>query len=256
METVKDLLRARQDREEPAVTSNTRVSDYSYEGLVTDVWKAANLFSHYGVHRGGTVTVAGRTDSNRPVWNSGVVHPLVAILGAMTVGASVSFPKRSRTESDVLVAPVESIDSYSTGPGCTVLTYGEPPESADVTGFESALWSENAVEPPEPLSSGTTAMSLDGRQLSHASLIDAAKRLRTAYDLDESATLRSLPHPVEVGSVAAGIIAPILVGATIAIDPPGQDVVGDDNVMTIGTRDTGGTPTISVSTVDVGNQGD
>jgi acyl-CoA synthetase (AMP-forming)/AMP-acid ligase II len=228
MEVIGDLLARERRSDAPAARDEARGSRdggettaaYSYHDLVTTAWKTANFFSHRGVHEGATVAVV----------DGPAVPAVLSFLGAAQLGAVTRFGPPDQVEADLLVGPGESVLGYDLPAGATRVAYttGENVEDPSVAAFGRSVWSENPVEPPEGVSPGTPALWTPEGALPHSDLLARAEA--AAVDLDPGDEVVVRAPLATVGTVVAGVLAPLLVGATVVF--PGVDTVGDVTVAT------------------------
>jgi len=225
METLADLVAAGRERDGTAVEVAGRTTPYSYREFCTNVWKAANLLGHYGVHPGGDVAVVpGRKEAESDGWpeQRGFVDsadPLLALLGGTLPGATVTATPDQPVESRALVLPAGWWAQYETTPRCSALAYGGPPEDPQLAHFEAERWSENPTKPPEQVDPATPALRVDGATHSHGELLAAATTVTDRHGLDEASRV-GLTAPVDApAALVAGVLAPLSVGGTVVLAP-------------------------------------
>ena len=210
MDVIGDLVARDRRSEELAVRTDSRAGSYSYEKLCTNAWKAGNLLRHYGVRGGATVAVDAGESVSPP--------PLTAFFGAALLGAPVDFDPAADTDAKALVAPADRMDRYGPAPGTKALGYGDVPEAPEVVHYEEQLWSENPNSPPDIVAADATALYADEGPFTHDRLLSAAEGVVTEYSLDADATVALRAPLAEPGTVVAGVLAPVLAGATILVD--------------------------------------
>jgi len=239
METLTELVAAAKEREGPALDAAGRSAPYSYREFATNCFKAGNLLGHYGVHPGADVTVAvgpkeapasasddsgaGATDGSAGNEASGdaamgypdAAEPLLAILGGASVGATVDVTPATPVESRALVFPAWR--SYETAPQCSPLAYGGPPSEPSVAHFEAALWSENPTAPPERVAADDPALRAAGGTYTHGTLLAVAGDVVEDHGLDESSQVTLSAALTEPGALVAGVLAPLVAGATVLL---------------------------------------
>ena len=235
-ETLKQLVSAGRRRTGTALEIAGRRTPYRYEDFCTNCYKAANLFGQYGGHPGGRIDVvvgpkpefesnAAEPIIHRPAAGTSdrggrftSAAPLYALVGGTLIGATVAI-QPDPIDSRVLVAPTGWQTRYDLPPGCSVLGYGGPPESAEVAHFEAECWSQNPTEPPEPVDPTDSAVRMAGEQFTHAEVCELADR--TARDLQLDANTRlGLTAPLRTpAAVIGGVLAPLSVGATVVVGP-------------------------------------
>lgn len=233
MQTLEDLVAEARGRDGTLFESSDRAAGYSYGEVATNAWKAGNLLRHYGVRPGERVAVVvgpKRPDeSAEPGWLGGAPAPVLALLGAAVDGGVVDLDPPGAVDATVLVGPDAWLDRYEPGPGTKPIAYGGPPEDPVVAHFEREAWSENPLAPPGDVGPRDPLLAAD-ELYSHAELLAASRRIVADHDLtadDRVAVRAPFTHP---GTVVAGLLAPMRIGATILLgDADGATVaVGDD----------------------------
>ena len=243
MQTIADLVAEARERDATLFASVDDSVDHSYEAVCTTAWKAGNLLRHYGVRPGDSVAVvvgpADPTEQDETGRLGDSPTPILAILGGMLAGASVTLDPVAAVEAKALVAPTAWLDDYTPGPGTKPIGYGGEVTEPTVAQFEREAWSENPVEPPVELDPTTTAIG-GTEQYTHGDLLAEARRLVAETGLEAGDRL-ALAAPFTPGSLVAGVLAPLSVGATIVIVPdeeaaevgfPAVDVVVTDSAAT------------------------
>lgn len=234
METVADLVAAGRDRDGVALSVPGRVTDYRYNDVCTNVWKTGNLLRHYGLRAGAAATVAvgpKQPDGRETLGWLDTVDPLLGLLGAAQLGATLDLDPATDTvvEGRVFLLPDEWVDEYEAGPGTSRVAYGGPPEDSGVVHFERERWSENPMQPPDP--PGAADELLAG--YTHGDLVGAAQRVADEYGLGEEDRV-ALAAPLAgsgrsvAGTLAGGILAPMLAGAAVVATGPAVDADADD----------------------------
>lgn len=259
-ETLKHLVAAGREREGSALDVRRRPAPYSYHKFSTNVWKAGNLFGHYGVHTVGRLAVAvgpksretdasGSNGSTRDGWGRlDAAEPLLAILGGTIVGASVDLTPSEPVDAPALVAPAHwDIDVT---PSCTQLAYGGPPDDPAVTHFERSVWSENPIEPPEQVDPADVAVSFDGEQWTHENLLAGVAELVEEHGIDADSSVVLATDITEPGGLLAGVLTPLAVGATIVVPEKEAAAPGDVSADTFVVSDESGGENV-VSAADV-----
>ncbi len=243
MDTLADLLAGGREREGPAIDAPGRTAPYTYREFCTNAWKAGNLLRHYGVRPDARVAVVvgpkEPTSADEPGTLGTSADPLVALFGGAAVGATVDVTPESPVETRALVAPDAWLDRYDVAPGCSRLAYGGPPEEPDVANFERELWSENPTEPPDSVASDDVVLAAGTDRKTHRQLLATAESVVRDYDLAAGDSVGLAAPLTSARAVAAGVVAPLSVGATIR---PGRD--GDVRyVVTPGDSDGDGVET-------------
>jgi hypothetical protein len=243
METVAALVAAGRDREGPVLDAPGRNAPYTYGEFSTNCWKAGNLLRHYGARGGarlGLVVGPKHPDeADEPGWLGTAADPLVALLGGACLGATVVLSPPEPIEARAFVCPDAWMDRYDIAPGCSKLAYGGPPEDADVAHFERELWSENPIEPPDPVGPDDTLLDIDGETTTQGDLLTAGESVAVEHDLAGGDRVAVDAPLSSAGAIAAAVVAPLSVGATIV---PGGDAAGEC-VYTV-TEDDASGPTV------------
>ncbi|RDI70393.1 acyl-CoA synthetase family protein [Halopelagius longus] len=214
------------DRRAPATAlrADAPGRSYSYYDFVTTSYKAGNVLRYLGVREGDRVDV----EPDR------LPEPVLTFYGAAQLGAVVSFdPDPDASDPPrAAVVPVERESEFATEPGSKLAVYGGPPERPTTTHWEKEVWSENPAVHPASVAAEDPLLAAD-RTYSHAEVLSAAAAAAEDADLrpgEDVAVRGSLSHP---GVVAAGLVAPVLVGATILFpdgDAEGEGPSGDVRV--------------------------
>jgi len=236
METVADLVAAGRDREGVVLSVPGRTTDYRYDDFCTNVWKSGNLLRHYGLRAGATATVAvgPKEPASGPGGTLGWLDsadPLLGVLGAAQLGAPVALDPSpdAAVGGRVFVLPAAWVGEYGTEAGSSLLAYGGPPEDAEVVHFERERWSENPMQPPDPPAPGDDLLA----GYTHGDLVGAAVRVADEYGLGGDDRV-ALAAPLAgtgagvAGTLAAGVLAPMLAGASAVATGPAVGVGPDD----------------------------
>jgi hypothetical protein len=183
--------------------------EYDYRRFCTTAWKVSSLFRHFGVRDGSTVEIA---DDPHP-------EPILAFLGTALLGGTARFTRDTETEIDAraVVTPVGGAHEYDLSPGSKRIVYGGPSDDPSVAYFERDVWSENPTEPPNLVGSEQAVLQTDESTYSHADLFDVARSVVNTWDLTANAVVAVRASLREMGTIAAGIVAPLLVGGTILL---------------------------------------
>jgi hypothetical protein len=199
---------------------------YTAHKFCTDAWKTASLFRYHGVGPGRGVTVAADPTP----------QALLSFFGAALLGAPVRFGDAIEAETRMVVGPAAEVESLTVDPGTKRVIYGDEPSDPDVIHFERDIWSENPTMPPDTVSPAETALTTADRTYTHESLLTAAEGVvdeRGLTDADAVAVRASLAKP---GTLVAGVLAPLHVGASVLLAETGPDPTlvvgeGDDSAL-------------------------
>ena len=219
METVRAVLARAREHEGEALVAAGRATPYTHRDIATGAWKAGNLLAHYGVGAGRPVAVAVGPKTPGPAAEAGrlgaAADPLLAMLGAMAAGGAVAPVRDGPVDAAALVAPAGWLDRFEPAPGTAVLAYGGPPADPAVAHFERERWSENPVEPPEPVAPADPALRGGAGSVSNRALVGAARDLAAEHGLGSGGTVRLAARVTSAGGFAAGVLAPLVAGATV-----------------------------------------
>jgi hypothetical protein len=203
MDTVADVVASLDDPDRSAVHAG-RV--YDAREFRSQVYKTGNALRHSGVREDVTVAVL---DVPEP-------PALLTFLGASLLGGTTVFDPDPVVEARVLAGPTGELGAYDLPPGGQRVAWGEPPVNPAWTYFERDVWSENPAF-PEPSVTEETEL-LPG--LTHGEAVDAATDVAAEYDADDVVALRA--PLADTGVVVAGVVAPLLAGASILLPEAGE----------------------------------
>ncbi|WP_340101175.1 hypothetical protein [Salinibaculum salinum] len=234
METLADLVAVGRDREGAVVDAPERNAPYTYGEFSTNAWKAGNLLRHYGVRAGARMgLVIGPKHpepDDEPGWLGTTPDPLLALLGGACLGARVVLSPPQPVEARAFVCPDAWLDRYDVAPGCSRLAYGGPPEATGVAHFERELWSENPIEPPDPVAADDPFLDIDGATETQGALLSAGESIAATHGLNSGDRIALDAPLTSAGAIAAGVVAPLAVGATIVV---GEGAVAGDVRYTV-----------------------
>ncbi len=202
METVADVVASLDDPDRPVLRAE-RVHDA--REFRSRAYKTGNALRHRGVREGAGVAIL---DVPAPA-------ALHTFFGAALLGATVEFGPDRVVEARVLAGPTAELGEYDLPPGGQRVGWGEPPTDPSWMYFERDVWSENPTF-PEPTVAAETEL-LAG--VAHGDAVAAAEQVAETYDENDRVALRApLADP---GTVVAGVLAPLLAGASILLPSAG-----------------------------------
>jgi hypothetical protein len=213
MDTIADVVSGLDDPEQPALRHTRAMDARSTRGRV---YKTGNALRHRGV----------RVESGVAILDVPEPEAVHTFLGASLLGATVEFGPDLVVDARVLAGPTGELGAYDLPAGGQRVGWGEPPADPSWMYFERDVWSENPAFPEPEISVETTLLG----DATHGEVVAAAERVADDhYDgSDEVAVRAPLTHP---GTVVAGVVAPLIAGATIVLPPAGGDgtvaVAGD-----------------------------
>ncbi len=202
-----DLLARERRSNRPALGGGGRELDY--RRFITTAWKAGNYLRHLGVRKGSTVGVVGEGPP-----------AVLSLFGAAALGAAVWVDPSADSSPDVLVAPTNRLGRFDAPSRSNRVGYGSEPDDPAVSYFERDVWSENPVEPPERVAPEDAALRGAFGEWSHTDVFDAADGVTEQLSPEDTVALRaSLSNP---WVVAAGVVAPLSVGARVLFPEEGE----------------------------------
>jgi len=237
-EVLGDLVAPSRRRDAPAYRhAEEPARCWSYETLCTTTWRTANLLRLYGVHTGATVGIVDAPKEPGATADDGrdpatpIPEVIGALLGAGLLGAVVEFDPDPDFEGAALLCPAAVAAEAGVGPECTVLAYGGPPADPSVVHFEEEVWSETPIAPPESVRPDADVLAAGRDRFDHATLLGAAAGFADEQGLDDGDTVAVDASLAEPGTVVAGVIAPLLVGAAIQVGGGSATVrIGDGGI--------------------------
>ena len=247
--TVGELVARERRNDTLAVYAAAQDRTYSYFDLCNTAAKAGNVLRHVGVRPGDTVWIEPRPDP----------EPVITALGAAQLGAVVRFvgPHDGKAgwladeqpTAVVVHAAAESVASVD--PGTSLVVYGDKPDGAGVTHWETEVWSENPAAPPAPIGPTDPVLAVGRDQYSHRTLLATAEAAceRASITADTTVALRaSLTDP---RVLAAGVFAPLSVGGTVALPDGPLDAERFDPLVTVGE---GGGASLTPASLPLGSE--
>ncbi|MFD1569916.1 long-chain fatty acid--CoA ligase [Halorubrum laminariae] len=218
MDVVGDLLaRDRRSRDIALVTVDGR--ERTYRDLITNAYKAANVLRYLGAREGSVVAVDPAPE----------LHTVLAFLGAARLGAPVRFDPDAGVDAGdrVVLVSVDDEPTIEPAPGTNLVAFGGPPERPETTHWEQELWSENPATPPSEVAPedavicarrrGSSDRAPSDRDVSHRAILDAAAAVADRYDMTAASRVTFGGGLSNTRAVAAGLVAPLSVGATVAL---------------------------------------
>ncbi len=188
---------------------------YTYFDLCNTAAKAANVLRHVGVRRGDGVVLA---DDLAP-------EVVLSFLGTALVGGIATIgahPETVESEStSAIVVPADAEGSIDPSPGVALICYGSSPDRPETTHWEAEVWSENPASPPGEHGPEDRVLiePETEREFTHAELLAAARTVVEEYELAGDARVAIGGALSDPGTIAAGIVAPLIVGGTILLQP-------------------------------------
>jgi hypothetical protein len=216
MQTLADVLARDRRSDAPALYAEGPTTQrYDYRRFLTTAWKTGNFLHKRGVRTGATVAIVP----------SARAQPVVTFLGASLLGAVTTFDPPTAVEARAFVAPTDRLGEYDIAPGTATVGYGADPEDPAHDYWEGGVWSENPTMPPEPTEPSDPILDDGDRQYTHADLLAGAE-----WAVDELSL--TVDDAVVVGGsvaspavLAAGVLAPLVVGTSIRLDGGADDTV-------------------------------
>jgi hypothetical protein len=216
MQTLADVLARDRRSDAPALSAEGPTTQrYDYRRFLTTAWKTGNLLHKRGVRTGATVAVVP----------SARAQPVLTFLGASLLGAVTTFDPPTEVAARAFVAPTDRLPEYDIAPGTATVGYGADPENPAHDYWEGGVWSENPTMPPEPTSPSDPILDDGDRQYTHADLVAGAEWAVEELDLSADDTVAVEGSVASPAVLAAGVIAPLVAGASIRLDGGDEDTV-------------------------------
>jgi hypothetical protein len=212
-ETIGDAVARERRTSGPALRARASGRTYSYRDFITTSYKAGNVLRHLGVGPGDEVRVASEY----------VPEPVLSFYGAAQLGAVTRFGTEIEGEPPrVVVAPAAREAEFDLPPGHHLVVYGDPPTDPSVTHWEAEVWSENPAVHPVAVDGSDTLLAAADRTYTHSEVLAAAAGVVADAGIDPGTEVVLRGPPTDPAVVVAGVVAPILAGATIVL-PDGWD---------------------------------
>jgi non-ribosomal peptide synthetase component F len=225
MEVLEDLVARDRRDDSTALRAAGSGRTYDYRRFCTTAWKVGNLLRHHGVRRGDVVAVA---DEPTP-------EPVLTLYGAACMGAVVRFSDRPGRvgAARAVVVPRADLDAEAVAADTKPVCYDGPHEDPSVGHFERDVWSENPAVPPGDVAAGDPLLEADRKAYTHRRVLEAAASVADHHGIGTDTTVAIDPAAplTRPAIVAAGVVAPILAGGTVANGPRADAdlVVGGPN---------------------------
>lgn len=181
---------------------------YSYRDFITTSYQAGNVLRHLGVRPGDEVGIAAEY----------APEPVLTFYGAAQLGAVTRFGAGVEGEPPrVVVAPATHESEFDLPPGHHLAVYGDSPTDPSVTHWETEVWSENPAVHPVAVDGDDPLLVADGRTYAHSEVLAAAADVIADADIDPGTEVLLRGPLTDPAVVVAGLVAPILAGATIVL---------------------------------------
>lgn len=221
--TLPDVIRRDRRSETPALyATGNQEHVYSYHRFCTIVWQTGNFLRHLGVRDGTTVAIA----------EDRVPQPVLALFGTALLGGIAWIGAPRTVGARAVVAAADDIEEYNLPPGGQRAGYDGEPSDPATYHFEEEVWSENPTQVPREYDPDVAVLSNGDREYTHRELLIPAAEVATGISHDDLvAVLAPLSDP---RTVAAGLLAPLLVGAAIVLpdDETIPTLEADDRTIT------------------------
>lgn len=221
---VRDLLARERRDDTPALRVDAQDRTRSYRDLCNTAYKVGNILSHYGVRSGDRVAVD-------PLAHP---EPVLTFLGASLLGATVQFEAEPGTDARAVVVHADREEAFDLQPGSHLLAFGDVPERPETAHWEAEVWSENPVFPPTGRDPDDSVLVAENETYSNRDFLTAARAVVDSLDLDGDSRVAVRASLADPRTVAAGIIAPLLVGGVVHL--PGD---GEESSATVSVTDDG-----------------
>lgn len=212
-ETLGDAVARERRTSGVALRARASGRTYSYHDFVTTSYKAGNVLRHLGVRPDDEVCIAAES----------VPEPVVSFYGAAQLGAVTRF--RAGPEGvapRVVVAPATRESEFDLPPGHHLAVYGDPPTDPSTTHWETEVWSENPAVHPVAVDGSDPLFAAGDRTYTHEEVLAAAAGVIDEAGIEPGTEVVLRGPLTDPAVVVAGLVAPILAGATIVL-PDGRD---------------------------------
>jgi hypothetical protein len=119
-----------------------------------------------------------------------------------------------------VVAPAEREDDFDLPPGHRLAVYGDKPTAPSTTHWETEVWSENPAIHPATVATDDPLLATADRTYSQAAALAAASDAVADADLQPGTEVFVQGPLTDPDVVTAGLLAPIMSGATIVFPDP------------------------------------
>mgnify|MGYP002760573367 FL=1 len=206
-ETLGDVVARERRTSGIALRARESGRTYSYRDFITTSYKAGNVLRHLGVRPGDEVCIAAEH----------VPEPVLSFYGAAQLGAVTRFGTAGRDPPRVAVAPADREAAFDLPPGHHLAVYDDPPEDPAATHWEAEVWSENPAVHPIAVDGGDPLLVAGDRTHTHSEVLTAAAEVIADAGIDPGTEVMLCGPPTDPAVVVAGLVAPILAGATIVL---------------------------------------
>lgn len=253
-----DLVARDRRGTESALYAASRDRTYSYFDLCNTAAKAGNVLRHVGVRPGDAVWIEPRPDPEAVLTFLGAVQlgAVVRFAGPHDVadgylgrvgrahstdegdGASAGETGATAGETEATVGPAAVVvhaaaeSATRVPPGTSLVVYGDQPEGAEATHWESEVWSENPAAPPAPTDADDPAIRTADGSYTHRALLDAARRVTERGGIDEETSVVLRASTADPRAVA-GLLAPLAARGEIVL-PAGDRAVERSDLVAVG----------------------
>lgn len=193
---------------------------YDYRNLCATAHRAGNFLRHLGV-RGGAAAAADPARGTVAVVPDPAPEVLLTFLGAAAVGGATRFGPPDGEGARVVVVPVATVEGYDLPSGTKPVAYGGDPGDPSVEHWEAQVWSENPAAPPANVAPDDPVLRAD-RAYTHADLLAGARAVVDRLDLDPGDAVAVRSSLGDPRTVAAGVVAPLLVGGVVVLPGRGR----------------------------------
>ncbi|MDR5672347.1 acetyl-CoA synthetase [Halalkaliarchaeum sp. AArc-GB] len=249
---VGDLLSRERRSADPALYDAGSDREFSYHDLITTSYRACNVLRYLGTTGGSRVQIEPEL----------APKPLFTFLGAAMLGAPVSFAPQTAPKPDsapaATVVPARREREFDLPPGSKLAVYGGSPDDPRTTHWEKEAWSENPGVPPYDVAPDDVLLEVDadvsgaGPVVTHAAALGAAAVAASGMHLSADDRVAVYGLPTDPRVLAAGVLAPITVGATVVLPDERDHGPADVTVAVVDAGATGGdVATFEVERIDL-----
>lgn len=199
---------------------------YTYRDFITTSYKSGNVIRYLG----------GRSGDDMLLIPNPLPEPVLAFYGAAQLGIVTRFNKTVQRDHSaeelpqVVLAPSTQEEAFELPPGHKLAVYGDPPAASTTTHWETEVWSENPAIHPTSVAPSDIALNTGAQTYTHEEIITAAVRVVNQVTITPGTDVVVRESLMNPRVVVAGLIAPLLAGATIVF--PDKTTTGEIGVST------------------------
>ncbi len=215
--TLVDLLSSNADTDAVALGAPAAGEQvYTYDRLATTSRSTATVLAAAGLDADSFIAIAPAP----------AAETVIGFLGAAILGARVRFSGPARAPVDAVFGPTDTVRRYQVPDDALRIGFGERSEDDRIRHFARAVWRAEDALPDAPVLPTTTVLSDGNAAYTHRRLIRTGQAVIAARGITPDTELAVRAPLTDPRTIAAGLIAPLLAGATIRF-PTDETPAGD-----------------------------